>query len=146
MTFRFRLDGVLRFRKSVEQSEEVALYRIVREIIDVERELQQLESNQVRIREQREQDLTRTLPAVHLREIAERELELQTAADRVRSRLRQLETQRHQQLAIYQTAHQNREVLSELREQQRRTHQMEQRRREQKALDDLFLIRGKDRH
>ncbi len=146
MTFRFRLDGVLRFRKSVEQSEEVALYHIVREIIDVERELQQLESNQVRIREQREQDLTRTLPAVHLREIAERELELQTAADRVRSRLRQLETQRHQQLAIYQTAHQNREVLSELREQQRRTHQMEQRRREQKALDDLFLIRGKDRH
>jgi len=146
MTFRFRLDGVLRFRKSVEQSEEVALYRIVREIIDVERELQQLESNQVRIREQREQDLTRTLPAVHLREIAERELELQTAADRVRSRLRQLETQRHQQLAIYQTAHQNREVLSELREQQRRAHQMEQRRREQKALDDLFLIRGKDRH
>jgi len=90
MTFRFRLDGVLRFRKSVEQSEEVALYRIVREIIDVERELQQLESNQVRIREQREQDLTRTLPAVHLREIAERELELQDARQcrqSVRSRL-----------------------------------------------------------
>jgi len=36
MTFRFQARRVLRFRKSVEQSEEVALYRIVREIIDVE--------------------------------------------------------------------------------------------------------------
>jgi flagellar export protein FliJ len=146
MTFRFRLDGVLRFRKSVEQSEEAVLYRIGREIIAVERELQQLEISQDRFREQREQELTRTLPAVYLREIAERELLLQTAADGLRSRLQQLETQRLQQLAIYQTAHQNCEVLNALREQQRRADQMEQRRREQKVLDDLFLIRGKDRH
>ena len=48
------------------------------------------------------------------------------------------------QLAIYQTAHQDRQVLSELREQQRRAYQLDQRRQEQKTLDDLFLARGKD--
>jgi flagellar export protein FliJ len=146
MTFRFKLEGVLRFRKSVEESEEAALYRIVRDIAEAERELQELENTQLRFREQRERLLAQTLPGVHLREIAERELELKTLADGLRSRLRQLETQRLQQLVIYQTAHQDREILSELREQQRRADQTEHRRREQKALDDLFLIRGKDRH
>ena len=146
MPFRFKLEGVLRFRKSVEQSEEAALYRIVRDMVEGERELQELEDAQLRFREQRERRLTQTLPGGHLREIAERELELKTLADGLRSRLRQLETQRLQQLVIYQNAHQDREILSELREQQRRADQTEQRRREQKVLDDLFLIRGKDRH
>ncbi len=64
-------------------------------------------------------------------------------ADGLRLRLLQLETQRFQQMAIYQTARQERQVLSELHERQRQAHQLEQRRQEQKMLDDLFLARGK---
>lgn len=146
MTFRFKLDAVLRFRLSVEHSEEAALYRIVQEIAEADLLLQQVNVKQDHLRAQREEDLTRKLPAVHLLEIAERELDLKNTADSLRSRLRQLETQRLKQMAIYQAAHQDREILSELREQQRQAHQLEQKRQEQKMLDDLFLARGKSGH
>ncbi len=145
MAFRFSLDAVLRFRESVEHSEEAALLLIVQQIIEAEHELQQVAAEQVRIREQREQDLALTLPAAHLMEIAQRELELKVAADGLRLRLRQLETQRLAQLAVYQTARQDREVLSELRERQRHAYQLNQKRQEQKTLDDLFLARTRAR-
>lgn len=143
MTFRFRLAAVLRFRQSVEHSEEAALYRIVQEITAAELELEQVETRQDRLRAQREQDLTRKLPAIHLLEIVERELDLKNTADGLRLRLLQLETQRLQQMAIYQAARQDRQILSELHERQRHAYQLEQRRQEQKMLDDLFLARGK---
>jgi flagellar export protein FliJ len=143
MTFNFRLDAVLRYRENVEQTEEAALYRIVRDVAEAELELEKIEQQQTSQREKREQDLTRMLPAVHLAEIAQREMALQIAADEVRARLRLLETQRVKQLAIYRTAHQERGILSELRDQQRNSYQSEQRRQEQKMLDDLFLARGK---
>ena len=143
MTFRFKLDAVLRFRESVEHTEELALHRLVREIGDVELELHQIDIKQVRLREQRERDLARKLPAVHLIEISERESKLDKMAAALRSRLQQLEIQRIKQLAIYQTAHQDRQILSELRDRQRDANQSEQRRQEQKMLDDLFLARSR---
>ena len=145
MAFRFTLDAVLRFRESVEHSEEATLLLIVQQIIAAERELQQVDAEQVRIRGQRERDLALKLPAAHLREIAERELGLKVAADGLRLRLRQLEAQRLAQLAVYQTARQDREVLSELRERQRHAYQLNQKRQEQKTLDDLFLARTRAR-
>ena len=139
MAFRFTLDAVLRFRESVEHSEEAALLLIVRQIIEAEQELQQVDAEQVRIREQREKDLALKLPAAHLMEITERELELKGAADELRVRLQQLETQRLTQLGVYQIARQDRQVLSEIRERQRHAYQLQQKRQEQKTLDDLYL-------
>jgi flagellar export protein FliJ len=145
MAFRFSLDAVLRFRESLEHSEEAALLRIVHEITEAEQELGQINAEQIHIREQRERDLALKLPASHLRDIAIRELELKTAADKLGVRLRQLETQRLAQLAVYQTARQERQVLSELREQHHRTYQLEQKRKDQRTLDALFLTRSRRR-
>jgi flagellar export protein FliJ len=144
MPFRFRLDAVLRFRESVELTEEAVLHRIVREIAEANLELQQVHLKQAQLREQRESDLARKMPAAHLLEIAEREQELSQAVDRLRVRLQQLDSQRVKQMAIYQSAHQDRQVLSELREQQLRAYGVDQRRQEQKMLDDMFLARWKD--
>ena len=144
MPFRFRLDAVLRFRESVELTEEAVLHRIVREIAEAKLELQQVDLKQAQLREHRERDLARTLPAVYLLEIAEREQELRQSADRLRQQLQQLDSQRVKQLAIYKSAHQDRQVLSELREQQQRSYGLDQRRQEQKMLDDMFLVRWKD--
>jgi flagellar export protein FliJ len=144
MPFRFSLDAVLRFRESVERTEEANLYRIVREIAETQLELEQLNLKRTQLRERRERDLAQTLPAVHLLEIAEREQELNQAAEGLRSKLQQLDIQRVKQMAIYQSAHQDRQVLSELREQQQRCWGTEQRRREQKMLDDMFLARWKN--
>ncbi len=143
MAFRFKLDAVLRFREGVEHVEETVLYRIVSEIAEAETELQRVIASQNSVREQREQELTVKLPAVHLMEIADRELELKHAAEALHLRLQQLENQRVKQLAIYQSAHQDRQVLSELRDQQKKAYELEQRRQEQKMLDDMFLARSK---
>ena len=78
-------------------------------------------------------------------EIAGRELELKVAAEGLRLRLRQLEAQRLAQLAVYQTARQEREVLSELRERQRHAYQLNQKRQEQRTLDELFRARTRTR-
>jgi flagellar export protein FliJ len=144
MPFGFRLDAVLRFRESVELTEEAVLHRIVREIAEANLDLQRVNLKQVQLREQRESDLARKMPAAHLLEIAEREQELGQAVDRLRARLQQLDSQRVKQMAIYQSAHQDRQVLSELREQQLRAYGVDQRRQEQKMLDDMFLARWKD--
>jgi flagellar export protein FliJ len=146
MAFRFSLDAVLRFRESVEHSEEAALLRIVQQIIAAEQALQQVGAEQIRIREQREKDLAFTLPAAHLLEITERELHLKLTADGLRARLRELEIQRLAQLAVYQTARQDREVLSEFRGHQRYAYQLQQKRQEQKTLDEMFLARSRGRH
>ncbi len=144
MPFRFQLDAVLRFREGVERTEEAALHRIVQEIADVERQLQEIDLRQVHLREQREHDLVQKLPALHLMEIVEQEEMLNKTVDELRLRLQQLHTQRIEQLAVYQAAHQDRQVLSELREQQQRAYALDQNRQEQKMLDDIFLARWKD--
>jgi flagellar export protein FliJ len=144
MPFRFQLDAVLRFREGVERTEEAALHRIVQEIADVERQLQEIDLRQVHLREQREHDLVQKLPALHLMEIVEQEEMLNKTVDELRLRLQQLHTQRIEQLAVYQAAHQDRQVLSELREQQQRAYVLDQNRQEQKMLDDIFLARWKD--
>jgi flagellar export protein FliJ len=144
MPFRFKLDAVLRFREGEERTEEAALHRIVQEIAEVERQLQEIDLRQVHLREQREHDLVQKLPAVHLMEIVEQEDMLNKTVDDLRLRLQQLHTQRIEQLAVYQAAHQDRQVLSELREQQQRAYVLDQNRQEQKMLDDIFLARWKD--
>lgn len=145
MAFRFSLEGVLRVRESLERLEEIALYKIAQEIAAAELDLQQLETRQLTIREQRDMELTKGFPAIHLQEIAEEESRFMQAAEALRVLLRNLEGRRLAQLEVYRKAQQNRAVLSEMRKQQRHSYQRQQRRQEQKTLDDLFLSRIKSR-
>jgi len=144
MPFRFKLDAVLRFRESVERTEKAILRRLVGEIADVELEIKQVDLKQIQLREQRERDLSQTVPGVHLTEIAEHEMLLRQVASDLRSQLAQLESKQIKQMAVYQAARQDRQVLSELRDRKQRAHVLDQRRQEQKTLDDLFLSRWGD--
>ena len=144
MPFRFKLDAVLHLRESVERTEEATLHRIVQNIAETQLELQRVDVEQAQLREQRERELAQKLPAVHLLEIAGQERELGQVAERLRSQLQQLDSQRVKQLVIYQSARQERQILSELREQQQRSYVVDKKRQEQKTLDDMFLVRWKD--
>ena len=144
MAFRFSLEGVLRFRENVERMEELALNKIVLEMASVEADLDQANSQQQSLREQREAELARGLPAIHLQEVAEQEREFNQLADGLRARLQELECKRVEQLEIYRKAQQNQRILSEIRQQQRHSYDRDQRRQEQKTLDDLFLQRTRD--
>ena len=144
MPFRFSLDGVLSFRKNVEHAEELALNRILQEIATAYQQLQQLQSDHLSLREQRDRDLTKAQPAVYLQELTEKEQYIERVIEIVQAKLRELDTKREAQLAVLRAAQQDREVLDEVRKQKHAAYQLEQNRREQKTLDDLFLFRIKN--
>jgi flagellar export protein FliJ len=144
MPFRFSLETVLRFRKGVERSEEITLHKIVQEMALLQHELLRVEQDQQNLRAQRDSDLARGLPAIHLQELSEKERGLTAGAEQLRTRLRDLEGKRLAQLAVFQTARLNREVLSEVRRQKHDLYEHEQLRREQRSLDEMFLAGMED--
>jgi len=140
MSFRFSLESVLDFRKSVEQSEETELLRIVQNINTVRGELQQLDASKQTVREYRNSELAARLPAAHLRAWDEHEKHLISVSSALSLRLQSLEIRRQKQLLILRDARRNRELLSKVREQRLKAYQREESRREQNAIDDLFLL------
>ncbi len=141
MAFRFALDAVLRYRENIEHIEELALLKIVQEIAGVSSELQQVENQAKALREERERSLEKPIPAAHLREITEREMQCKVASDALRGRLKQLEVNRLQQLHVYQQAQRNRAALSEIRDRREEIHDREELRQVQKTLDEAHLAR-----
>jgi len=144
MPFRFSLEAVLSYRKNVEHAEELTLNEILRQIAAAHQQLQQLQSDHRSLREQRDRNLTKAQPAVYLQELAEKEQYIERVIETVQAQLRELDAKRESQLAVLRAAQQDREVLDEVRKQKHDAYQLEQNRREQKTLDDLFLSRIKD--
>ena len=141
MAFRFPLATLLRFRESNETAEELALNRIVNEIASVQLELRALEEGKNRVREQRDRELSRPVPAVQLQEIVEQEQRLNEAWEALRNKLEELEGRREAQLESYGEARQKREILSEIFDRQREGYRRTEERKEQAAVDELFLWR-----
>lgn len=144
MPFRFSLEGVLSYRKNLEQAEELILNKILQEIARTHQQLQQLQTAHLSLREQRDRDLTESQPAAYLAELTEKEQYIERTIEIIQTQLQELEKKREAQLAVLRAAQQNREVLDEVRKQKYDTYQLEQTRREQKTLDDLFLSRIKN--
>jgi len=140
MPFRFSLASVLQFRETMERAEEATLQQIFHAIHSVQTQIRQVEENQKTLRAQREHGLRDRLPAVHLQEWEAQEFKLKTAAAALHEQLRQLEISRQKQLVIFQNARRDRELLSRIREQRYQVYQREEARREQKTVDDLFLM------
>ncbi|HSS97933.1 MAG TPA: flagellar FliJ family protein, partial [Terriglobales bacterium] len=77
-------------------------------------------------------------------ELAEKEQYIERVIEIVQAQLLELNKKLEAQLTILRAAQQDREVLDEVRKQKHGAYQLEQNRREQKTLDDLFLSRIKD--
>jgi flagellar export protein FliJ len=141
MAFRFSLETLLRFRINCERRERLVLEALASQITQV---LGQIAS---------EDQLT--LAARH--QVAERlgrgmtgwELAWETEVANVRKRIRlqllellaQLEEKHHAQQETYRRARQKREILEKFRERKLLLYRQEQTRREQQALDEIFLLR-----
>lgn len=80
------------------------------------------------------------LPAAHLGEWQEQEEKLTKIVRSLRDKLQQLEISRQKQLVVFQHARRDREILSRIREQRHQAYERDEARKEQKMIDDLFLI------
>jgi flagellar export protein FliJ len=145
MAFRFTLAAVLKYRKSLEQREYVALGRVHQEIAQVEAQLHQCEQWISEIAGLRAAETARGIASVHLQDAYERECGLEKQRDELQVKRQELKVKRQQCLRAYEQARQKREILEELRSQQLQAYVLDQSRREQRRVDDMFLSRLKRR-
>jgi flagellar export protein FliJ len=141
MAFRFPLATVLRVRESIEQREERALQRLQLEIARARRQIEELSAQIANAHLAREEALRHPIPAGHLHTML---WDAQAAVEKKKTLLHALHTleqQRDQQMKLYQAAHRDREMLTDMQDQQLSAYQQEQSRTQQKHLDDIFIAR-----
>ena len=141
MSFRFTLAAVLKYRKNLEQREYLALGRAQQEIAQVEDQLSRCEDWLAEITNLRTAETVRGIASVHLQDAYQRECGLEMQRDDLQVKRRELHVKRLQCLKAYELARQKREILEELRHQQLGDYLLDQSRREQRQVDDMFLSR-----
>lgn len=141
MGFKFSLASVLRLRESIEQREELALQKAQYEVERVRQRIDELTAELAMANKEREEALLQSTEAYRLQDM---QTGIQVAKEARQTLLETLETVksvRDRQMKMYQAARSNREMLSDLRVEQRDAWEQEQARMQQKWLDDLFAAR-----
>jgi flagellar export protein FliJ len=141
MAFHFPLEAVLRYRRSIERQQELRLQRANQKLAATEQQLLELFHALGKMAHTQMEQLQSGTTA------AEMHFSLLCRAAILRQRS-ELETQRIREQSLCREcvealcqARQLREAAENLRQQQFAIYQQEGRRREQRQLDDLFLIR-----
>jgi flagellar export protein FliJ len=141
MAFHFPLQAVLHFRESMEHQQELRLRAANQQVARVRHLLEQIDARRQDLLDTQTKRLGSGMTAVEL------QFELLCATELLRHR-RELEQQlvrlqqvREQQRELFQQARRARETLEAVRDQQLRLYKKEATRREQRILDDMFLLR-----
>jgi flagellar export protein FliJ len=141
MAFHFALAAVLHFRQSVEHQQEMRLRAANQRVARVRHLIEQMEAHRQELRLLQSKELSAGITAAELRFELQCEGELVRHRRELEQQLAGLEKARDQQREIFHQARRARETLESLRDQQLRLYQKELLRREQRNLDDLFLMR-----
>jgi flagellar FliJ protein len=141
MAFRFPLAAVLRVRESIEKREERALQSIQ---LELARTLHHIEELSVAIggaHRSREKALQQTISGGHLHSLLWEEQAAEQQLKSLLGQLQVLEQEREKQMKVYQAAHRDREMLTDMLKKQKDIYDQERLRDEQKRLDDIFMAR-----
>jgi flagellar export protein FliJ len=141
--YRFALAPVLTLRKSMEEHELRLLEKLQHEITHTVQQLEMLTACQQATVHARERELAPGTSAAQLQFLEQVLRRLQEGRLALERMLAELQTCRQQQLASYETAKRKREVLSDLRDRQRKAHDAQVERQEQRVTDDGFLARSR---
>ena len=141
MPFHFPLQAILHFRQSIEHQQELRLRAANQQVARGQHGIEQIDLRRQALLAEQSRDLGAGITAAELR------FGLQCGSELIRHR-RELELQlvrlqqlRDQQREIFQQARRTRETLEAVRDRQLRLYNQEAARREQRNLDDLFLLR-----
>ena len=142
MAFHFTLDTVLRYRRSLEDHEQLRLKAMLLRRAAVLQQQELLRKARSELQTNLQHVLSQAgLSAAELQFCQVRSGELQFAEERLNPPLRELQSEIVAQAARYQAERQRREVLESLRDVQLRNYEMARTRREQSMLDELHLLR-----
>lgn len=141
MAFEFTLDPVLRLRKSYERLERLRLLAIAAMIVRTREEIAAAERGETKLAIARRESLARGLLAAEI----QTELALEKARGRARAalleRLGSLQNLQVKQSRAFSLARTKREILERLRETKLHEFRVLEGRREQRRLDELYLLR-----
>ncbi len=141
MGFQFSLAAVLRVRESVEKREGEMLRKIQAEIALLTHHIEEHRAVMLNTSKVQERALLATIPAGQLHTMIWEQKSAFEKLQVMQQQLRVLEKRKGEQLIVYQAAHRNCEMLTEMRERKHQDYLVSQAREQQKRLDDLFIIR-----
>ena len=141
MAFRFTLATVLRLREIAEEREERLLGKILLQIAQKRQNIADIAARRKQLIESRQGELEATTSAAMLQSSYGQLAALDLARKQAEEELTKFELLRDKQMQIYSTAHNNRELLADMRTEQRAKHQEGLDLQNQKAMDDNFNAR-----
>ncbi len=143
MPFRFSLQSVLHLYQSLEHQQELRLRAASQQVSRVRHEIEQLDAQKQQNRMQQSRELQAGTTGAELEFERAAELALHSRRGELDAELARVQQLRDEQQRIFRQARRRRETLSSLRETQLHLYQREAARREQRRLDDAFLLRRK---
>jgi flagellar export protein FliJ len=141
MAFVFSLKALMRLREIHEKAELQSLQAITGQVNAARAEIESLDASTREFRREMCRDSLDGLSGAELHFHANRESARQAHRKTLDEKLQQLEKTRQAQQTRYVESRQQREILSTLREQQLAAYDLEQSRRAQQEMDELFLMR-----
>jgi flagellar export protein FliJ len=141
MAFHFPLQAVLHYRESLEHQQELRLRAANQQVARVRRVLEQHCARLQELRASQGQELLAGTTAAELRFATLCESAFQQQRQELERELQRLQTLRDEQQKLFVLARRQRETLAGLRDNQLRDYERRASRREQRQLDDAFLLR-----
>ena len=141
MAFRFPLQSILYLHQSLEHQQELRLRAANQQVSRVHHLIQELDKRSQNMRESRTTEIGAGTTAAELRFVLLSEAAIRQQRQALVSALLRLQKARDEQRKIFDEARRARETFESLRNRQLRDYERDQRRRSQRQLDDLFLLR-----
>jgi len=141
MAFHFPLQAVLHFRQSVEHQQELRLRAANQQVARVRRLIEQIDARLQQTQTRQSQDVSVGTSGAELRFAVLCEANLRQQRQVLHVELARLQKLRDEQQKAFQQARRERETFESLRDHQLHAYQRNAARREQRQLDDLFLMR-----
>jgi flagellar FliJ protein len=141
MPFHFPLQAVLHYRQSMEHQQELRLRAANQQVARAQHLIEQMDLQTKELRSMEMEELSSGTSAAELQFGLLREASLLRRRREFEQQLIRVQQLRDQQREIFQQARRAREMLESLRDQQLHLYKKDAARREQRSLDDLFLMR-----
>jgi flagellar FliJ protein len=141
MAFKFPLAAVLKYREELEKREERILEQRRETLVCAQTQLAEAREYRRRLLVEREVLLGRSVLGDDLHHIAEQQQQLEELEEDLQGHVAAALLDCDKQMKLFLVARQKREILNELKTNQKDFHDKQQERREQQVIDEIFSAR-----
>lgn len=142
MAFHYRLEALLRLQRSIEKHQENLLMACAARVSALKIEMAGWEEERRQRKRETAEDLKMGSTGAALGLAAEWDIAARRKQNGVELQLVNAEAARNEQMAKVRVERQKREVLEGLKEKLESTYDLEQRRKIQQVMDDMYLTRA----